>query len=870
MTTASGRVQPRPSRVATLERADSSAAHPRTAARGKFLFRGDEKLYVKGVTYGTFRPDEAGFSFPSPARVEQDFAAMADRGINAVRTYTLPPRWLLDFALRYGLVVMVGLAWEQHVAFLADRGRARDIERRLREGVRACAGHPAVLCYSIGNEIPGPMVRWHGRRRVERFLRRLYDAAKAEDPRALVTYVNYPPTEYLDLSFVDFLCFNVYLEEQDRLEAYLARLHNLAGDRPLVMAEIGLDSRSNGEAAQAEVLRWQVETAFGAGCAGAFLFAWTDEWYITHLDESGQGQGGSAIEDWDFGLVDRERRPKAALDAVEEAFAKVPLEPGADWPRVSVVVCTLNGERTVADCLEGLAELRYPDFEVIVVDDGSTDATAAITAEYDVRLISTENRGLSSARNTGMRAATGEIVAYIDDDARPDPHWLTYLVAAFERGSDVGMGGPNIAPAGDGPIADCVAAAPGGPIHVLLSDRRAEHIPGCNCAFLKDALEAVGGFDPRFCVAGDDVDLCWRLQARGWSIGFSPPAMVWHHRRNSVRTYWRQQKGYGKAEAVLERKWPERYNAGGHLSWEGRLYGSGLLARLRRRERVYHGTWGSGLFQSLYQAPEGMMGHLRQMPEWYLIIALLACLGALGALWTPLLVFVPLLALAVGVVAFQAALSGLQASFPSPLPTRRARFRARALTSVLFLIQPLARLIGRLRHGLTPWRQRGASGPALPLPRSETVWSEEWQATDTWLGGVEHALCASGAAVLRGGDFDRWDLEVRGGLLGGTRLRAGIEEHGAGRQLVRLRIYPRLAYLAMVSILLFAGLSLAAALQGAWAAAAALGALALLVVGRSLYDAGAATGELLTAARKSMNGEGEAPRAVVSVGAESE
>ncbi|MDQ3931760.1 MAG: glycosyltransferase [Actinomycetota bacterium] len=833
------------------------------------MFRGDEKVYVKGVTYGTFRPDPEGYAYPSRDQVDRDFAGMAANGVNAVRTYTVPPRWLLDLAQQHGLLVMVGFAWEHHVAFLDDRGRAASIEQRLREGVRACAGHPAVLCYSIGNEIPGPIVRWHGRRRVERFLRRLYDAAKAEDPGALVTYVNYPPTEYLDLSFVDFLCFNVYLEEQDRLEAYLARLHNLAGDRPLVMAEIGLDSRSNGDAAQAEVLRWQVRTAFGSGCAGAFVFAWTDEWYITHLDESGRGQGGSAIEDWDFGLVDRKRRPKAALTAVGEAFAAVPLEPETDWPRVSVVVCTYNGERTLGDCLEGLAELPYPDFEVIVVDDGSTDASAAIATQYGVRVISTENRGLSSARNTGMLAATGEIIAYVDDDARPDLHWLHYLVADFRRGSEVGMGGPNIAPPGDGSIADCVAAAPGGPIHVLLSDRRAEHIPGCNSAFRKHALEAVGGFDPRFRVAGDDVDLCWRLQERGWSIGFSPSAMVWHHRRNSVRTYWRQQKGYGKAEALLERKWPERYNAGGHLSWHGRLYGSGLLARLRGRERVYHGTWGSGLFQSLYQEPEGLVGDLRQMPEWYLVIALLGGLGALGALWAPLLVFLPMLALAVGAAAAQAILSAQRARFPSPLPTRAARLRARALTSLLFLLQPLARLIGRLRHGLTPWRQRGGAPPAMPLPRAETVWSEDWRAIDTWLGEVEQTLRASGAAVLRGGDFDSWDLEVRGGLLGWARLQAGIEEHGAGRQLVRFRIWPQLASAGTVLILLFAALSLAAAIDDSWAAAAILAGLGLLVGGRAVYDAGAATGELLTAVRAPIIGDDQAQRTLDPASAES-
>src|SRR5439155_9858763 len=121
--------------------------------------------------------------------------------------------------------------------------------------------------------------------------------------------------------------------------------------------------------------------------------------------------------------------------------------------------------------------------------------TAAIAQEYDVRVIRTENRGLSQARTTGMSEATGEIVAYIDDDARPDPHWLQYLAATFTSTDHVGVGGPNIAPPGDGPIAECVANAPGGPLHVLLTDRLAEHIPGCNMAFRKSALEAIGGFD---------------------------------------------------------------------------------------------------------------------------------------------------------------------------------------------------------------------------------------------------------------------------------------------------------------------------------------------------------------------------------------
>src|SRR5439155_1317487 len=83
--------------------------------------------------------------------------------------------------------------------------------------------------------------------------------------------------------------------------------------------------------------------------------------------------------------------------------------------------------------------------------------------------------------------------------------------------------------------------------------------------------------------AGDDVDVCWRLQERGWKLGFHPAAVVWHHRRNSVRTYWRQQIGYGRAEAMLERKWPEKYNGPGHVRWAGRLYGDGLTHALGGR-----------------------------------------------------------------------------------------------------------------------------------------------------------------------------------------------------------------------------------------------------------------------------------------------
>src|SRR6266487_1260965 len=798
----------------------------RPRVQGKFIFAGNEKVYVRGVTYGTFCPDEDGNERHAPEVVERDFAQMAANGLNAIRTYTVPPRWLLDVAQRHNLRVMVGLPWEQHVAFLDNKKRVRSIEERVGNGVRACAGHPAVLCYAIGNEIPASIVRWYGHHRVERFLERLYWIAKAADPEGLVTYVNYPSTEYLQLSFVDLVCFNVYLESHKQLGAYLARLHNIGGDRPLILAEIGLDSRRHGQNAQAHALDWQVRTAFAAGCAGAFVFAWTDEWY----------RGGYAIEDWDFGLTGRDRRPKLALAAVRKAFAEVPFPPDLPSPRISVVVCSYNGQRTIRDCLEGLRKVEYPNFEVIVVNDGSTDATATIAYKYEFRLISTENRGLSSARNTGMEAATGEIVAYIDDDARPDPHWLTYLAITFLRTDHVGVGGPNIAPAGDGDVAECVANAPGGPVHVLLSDQEAEHIPGCNMAFRKTSLQTIDGFDPQFLKAGDDVDICWRLREAGGTLGFSPAAVVWHHRRNSVHAYWRQQQGYTVAEVLLERKWPERYNSGGHASWAGRIYGRGLQQMLGGRSRIYQGTWGSAPFQVLDQPKPGALRSLPLLPEWYLLIGALAMLSAAGLVWGRLRFALPILTLAAVAPILQAGLGAARASFSSGPRSRLTSLKLRGLTAVLHLLYSAARLWGRLRHGLAPWRRHGGPGLSLRRRRSLAIWTERWQAAEQRLQELELAVRGARVPVVRGGPYDRWDLQAHGGMLGAVRILMAIEEHGAGRQLVRVRLWPRYSPGAVVLIILVAGLSISAAIDHAIVAAALFGALAGLLALRALHE----------------------------------
>jgi GT2 family glycosyltransferase len=807
----------------------------RVHARGKFLWAGTEKLFVKGVTYGPFAPgeDPQGFAREQAAA---DFAAMAAAGVNTVRIYDAPPPWLLDLAARHGLYVIAGLAWEQHVAFLEDAGRARAIVRAARTAVAGCAGHPALLAWCIGNEIPSEVVRWHGRRRVERFLRRLAGAVRAADPDALVTYAGYPSTEYLALPFLDFLAFNLFLEDPERLAAYLARLHNLAGERPLVLTELGLDAARNGEQAQASALRDQLGVAFAGGCAGAVVFSWTDAWH----------RGGAEVEDWAFGLTRRDRTPKPALRAVARALRAAPFGAQASWPRVSVIVCSRDGAATIGDCLEGVTSLDYPDYEAIVVDDGSSDATAEIAARFPgVRLIRTPNRGLSAARNSGLEAASGELVAYLDDDARPDRHWLRYLATSFRRTRHAGIGGPNIQPGVEGLMARAIAGGPGGPIHVLLSDTVAEHIPGCNMTFRRAALEEIGGFDPRFRVAGDDVDVCWRLQERGWTLGFSPAAVVDHRARTTLRGYWRQQRGYGRAEALLERKWPERYNGGGHLTWAGRVYGNAAAGHRHRRWRVYYGAQNSGLFQHADDRAPGLLALLPLMPEWYLLLALLAAVAALGLAWAPLALASLPLAIALAATGARAALDAWQVVASRPGTTLRGARRRWALTALMHVVQPPARLVGRLGYGLAPWRGRAAGRLALPLARTCTTWHEHWRPPAARRAALEQALRDGGQVVRGGGPYDRWDLEVRAGALGRARVRLAVEEHGQGRQLVRARVWPHVSLVGLLIACACAAAATVAAGDAAWLAAAVLAAAGLAFALWTLRDAAAALGALL-------------------------
>ena len=559
---------------------NSNPSPNRLEARGKWLWKGGQKHFVRGVTYGPFGGPGGR---PKHSTWERDLDLIVELGANTVRVYEVPSVAFLDLCAERGLGVFVGLAWGSHLTFLPPYGDFGSV-------LESCAvdvfQHPAIDAWIVGNEVPPDIARFLGVGKVQAALEDLVAVVREQAGGALVAYANYPTTEYLNPRNADFVAFNLYLEERDALRSYLARLGVLAGDRPLVVSEFGTDG------ARGEVLEMFLEECEDGGVAGAVVFAFCDEWF----------RGGEDVEGWKFGLVDERRERKGAFEKVKESFARK----AASRERlpVSVVVCTRNGEATLKACLDSLEKLVPPPLEVIVVDDGSTDSTAdtARKAGPLVRLVQQEGAGLSAARNRGAAEAKGEIIAYTDDDCVADPQWLRWLMRAFDEPEVVAAGGPNIPPPPRNVTEAAVARAPGAPSHVLFDDRRAEHIPGCNLAVRKAALTALGGFREHYTTAGDDVDFCWRLLDTGGEIRYVPAAMVWHHRRATAEAYFRQQAGYGRAEAMLYHDHPERFApGGGGARWGGIVYSDGPVSALPRPgNRIYHGSFGAAPFQFVY------------------------------------------------------------------------------------------------------------------------------------------------------------------------------------------------------------------------------------------------------------------------------
>lgn len=783
---------------------------PRVQSRAKFLFEGDRKFHLQGVTYGPFRPpSESAPQLPSPEKAAHDLQLMRELGINVVRVYHTPPRWFLDLAQTKRIRVMVTVPWHKRVLLLDDRESVATVRRKVEEAAAANAGHPALLGFFIDNEIPSDLVRWYGARRIEEFLNGLVRLVKRHDPLALAAYANFPPTEYLLPDEADLYSYNVFLHQPRDLAKYLARLQNLAADKPLILSEFGMDTLRHSEQEQAALLCDHVRAVFESGLAGTIIFSWTDEWFTDGLD----------VTDWAFGIVKADRTPKLAYRALQPLLEGPgrPLHqrfsPTHSLPRVSVIVCSYNGARTLRPCLESLEDLHYPDYEIILVDDGSTDGTQAIARDFPhVHNIRQENRGLGAARNAGIAAATGDVIAFTDSDCMADPDWLYFLVHALQSDDFAAVGGPNVSPPAANWVQATVGAAPGSPSHVLITDTLAEHVPGCNMAFHKWALGLIGGFDPEYRIAGDDVDVCWRLMQLGCRIGFSPAAMVWHHRRFAVRAYISQQVHYGEAEAMLRYKHLQHFGPTGSVTWQGSVYTQARRNSLFLKPVIYHGIFGTGFLQCIYPARANPWAGLFSSLEWLaataLIFALSIPLPGLRLL-TPIMLGLPLVA-------------ALAYTAQARIETKHDGWRARALLVYLALMQPWRRAGARyftwLRGQRTP-RTVLAAPESAPHPRVSwssaghlRFWSESGQERSHLLFQVQKLLEEEGWKHALDSGWTDWDFHIFASRWWSLRLRTMTEIYPHGRRLTRAgnhlvaSTFARLAAVVLLAFAVVAGL----------------------------------------------------------------
>lgn len=253
-------------------------------------------------------------------------------------------------------------------------------------------------------------------------------------------------------------------------------------------------------------------------------------------------------------------------------------------PFVSVILCSFNGAKKIKNTLIALKKQTYPNFEIIVVDDGSSDKTAQIAEDFGVITIShSQNKGLSASRNTGIKKSKGEIIAFTDDDCVPDLKWLQELVNAYSNSEIVGVGGKVVVANNDRSIITTYLRE-NNPLQPLLlsltksnsilyrfylyirklffpkielKQQQVYMIVGANMSFRKKVFEQIGLFDETFHFGADEEDFCKRifLQHIG-ELWYIPKAIIYHLFDINFFSFLKKSKLYGKGNARMYHKYP--------------------------------------------------------------------------------------------------------------------------------------------------------------------------------------------------------------------------------------------------------------------------------------------------------------------------
>jgi GT2 family glycosyltransferase len=229
-------------------------------------------------------------------------------------------------------------------------------------------------------------------------------------------------------------------------------------------------------------------------------------------------------------------------------------------PVASVILCVRNGAAMLERQLAALAEQDFLDWELLVVDNGSTDDSVSIARRWAgrfpaLRIVDASARaGLSYARNAGAAAARGSVLAFCDADDAVSPGWLAALVRCAGD-SDLVCGHLRISRL-NSPVSQYWRGMSAADREFPEALGYLHYAVGANFAIRKEVYEAIGGCDERFPICGDDIDLSWRVQQAGRTITSCPEAIVDYQLREGLKDMARQRFLYGQAEALLIRKHP--------------------------------------------------------------------------------------------------------------------------------------------------------------------------------------------------------------------------------------------------------------------------------------------------------------------------
>jgi len=516
---------------------DSSFITPPTIrVHGKFISRDGGKFLLKA----TRLPGVAGaLDLSEKLALRRRLDELADANVNTLVLTEAQAESVLGVAGRAGLSALVELAIARQD--LISPEAVRLAIARVAQTVSILRGYPGLIGFVIDccdDDLALAPPALEGLRRGLAGLARTIHESRGNELIGLARRPRIPAiandghqlSQILsravgeDLTYVRL----ARIEPADFATAILA-IHRLAGVRPLVI-EFGEEW-----AAHAEV----VGRAFGLGAAGVVAPAHQPSvppgWQHVPMPSAG------------------EPPPFANLNG-----SSIPLPKGT--PMVSVVVVAHDDQRTIAACLESISQVHYPNYEVIVVDDGSRDLTAEIAAGVNgagrIRVIRQRHGGIGAALNAGMRAARGPLIAITRADCVVDADWLGLAVRAIAEGRLDGCGGPIYPSAA---VSGIAARAIASLTNMLTTDAPGMHatmLNDRNMVVRKASLIAAGGFDARFIDGAAAADLAARMVEAKMTLGWCPAGLVWCDARVGVAEYYRRRIADGRAAALLARKHP--------------------------------------------------------------------------------------------------------------------------------------------------------------------------------------------------------------------------------------------------------------------------------------------------------------------------